>query len=123
MRILVLDDNADAAKVIESFLKVLDHKVMTCTEGQEALLWLADFKPQLIVTDLDMPGMDGYAFLKQVHARAAFASVPVICITGTDATAEQMSSHGFAAVLRKPTTLSEVMAAVEDVTAALKSEA
>lgn len=121
MRILLVDDNADALAVIESFLKALDHNVAACISGGEALLWLGDFKPQLIISDLQMPEMDGFEFLKQVRYRSAFAATPVICITGTDMTDEQLSAHGFAAVVRKPTTLSELMMAIDDVTSAIQA--
>src|SRR3954467_7759182 len=104
MRILVVDDNPDAAKVVESFLQALDHKVASYNDAQEALLWLSDFKPELIISDLEMPGMDGYQFVKQIKARSAFSNIPVICITGTDASNEQIAAHGFSAILRKPTT-------------------
>lgn len=119
MRIMVVDDNADALTVIESFLKTLDHDVAACTSGQEALLWLDDFKPQVIIADLQMPEMDGFEFVKHVRYRSSFAQTPVICITGTDASDAQISASGFAALLRKPTTLSDLMLALEDVSATI----
>ena len=121
MRILVVDDNTDALAVIENFLKALDHQVTSCTSGMEALLWLDDFKPQVIIADLQMPEMDGFEFIRQVRYRSAHASTPVICITGTDLTDEQISAHGFTAILRKPITLSELMTALEDIYSALRA--
>jgi CheY-like chemotaxis protein len=116
VRILILDDNPDALMVLESFLKTMDHKVSSFTNGTEALLWLIDVKPDVIIADLDMPVMDGFDFIKKVRMYSAFASVPVICITGTEATDEQIGAFGFSAILRKPTTLSDLMNALEDVT-------
>lgn len=120
MRILVVDDNTDALTVIENFLKSLDHQVTSCTSGMEALLWLDDFKPQVIIADLQMPEMDGFDFIRQVRYRSAHVSTPVICITGTDLTDEQIAAHGFTAILRKPITLSELMTALEDAHSALQ---
>lgn len=121
MRILLVDDNADALAVIENFLKALDHDVVACTSGGEALLWLDDLKPEMIIADLQMPEMNGFDFIRQIRYRSAYVATPVICITGTDLTDEQISAHGFAAVLRKPTTLSELMMAIEDVNSALQA--
>ena len=123
MRILILDDNADALLVLENFLKALGHDVSGYTDGTEALLWLGDVKPELIIADLEMPNMDGFAFVQNVRARARYLQLPIICITGTDASDEQIAKGGFAAILRKPTTLADVMMAIEDVTAGLQPSA
>lgn len=112
VRIIIVDDNPEALFVIENFLKTVGHSTAAFTDGREALLWLKDFKPELILSDLSMPGMDGFDFVRHVRAMAAYSSVPVVCITGTDASDEQISSRGFAAVLRKPVTLSHVLDAV-----------
>jgi CheY-like chemotaxis protein len=115
MRILILDDNPEALFVLESFLKTLGHKVYAFTDGREALLWLKESQPEVIIADLVMPNMDGFDFLKHVRAQSAYAKVPVICITGTDATDEQINAAGFVSVLRKPVTLHDVMSAIEQV--------
>jgi two-component system CheB/CheR fusion protein len=117
MRIMVVDDNPDAARVIESFLKALDHVVFSYTDAREALLWLKDVRPEIILADLDMPGMDGFEFISRLHAYSAFASVPVICVTGTEATDEQIYSAGFTAILRKPVTLADMLEAIDAVCA------
>jgi len=117
VRILILDDNADALKVLESFLKALGHRVNCYTDATEALLWLGDVKPEVIITDIEMPNMDGFAFVKNVRARSSCASMPIIAITGTNATDQQIAAGGFTAVLRKPTTLEDVMTAIDEVTA------
>lgn len=121
MRILVLDDSSDALVVVGSFLRSLDHEVHAFTSGSEALLWINDVKPELIIADLDMPIMDGFDFIKRVRHLSAYTNVPMICLTGTDATDEQIGAHGFTATLRKPITLSDVMVAIEEVTTGLKT--
>jgi CheY-like chemotaxis protein len=115
MRILLLDDNPDVVKVLENFLRALDHKVSAYTDSTEALLWIKDCKPELIIADLDMPNVDGFTFLRRVRAFPAFANVPFICITGTDATDEQIAASGFVATLRKPITLSDLMQTIEEI--------
>lgn len=115
MRILMVDDNPDALKVLSAFLKSLGHRVEACETGREALLWLDDLKPEIIMTDLEMPEMDGYEFLKAVRMRSQYKNVPVLCVTGLDTPLETIMSHGFQAVLRKPITLADVMNAIEEV--------
>jgi two-component system CheB/CheR fusion protein len=114
MRILVLDDNQEALLVVERFLKTLGHQVFAFTEGMEALLWLKDAAPQVFLVDLDMPGMDGFEFLRRLRAFQTHAATPAVCITGTEATDEDIMSAGFCGVLRKPVTLSDLMTAIDE---------
>lgn len=113
---MLVDDNRDALMVLESFLRTLDHKVSAYTDGTEALLWLGDERPHVIICDLDMPNMDGYTFVRNVRGRSSYASMPIICLTGMSDSDEQVLGQGFAAILRKPTTLAELISALEDVT-------
>ncbi|MCX7625789.1 MAG: response regulator [Candidatus Sumerlaeaceae bacterium] len=117
MRILLVDDNPDAVRVIESFLKALDHVVFSYTDAREALLWLKDVRPEIVVADLEMPGMNGYEFIRRLHAYLSFAAVPVICITGTEATDEEIYAAGFSAILRKPVTLADMLEVIDTVVA------
>jgi CheY-like chemotaxis protein len=121
VKILVLDDNPDVVRMIECFLRTLDHEVSAFTESLEALLWIKDVNPEVIIADLDMPGVDGFEFVRKVRAHSAFANTPIICITGTDATDEQIAASGFISTLRKPITLSDLMVALEDVKSATRS--
>ncbi len=119
MNILILDDNEDALLVIESFLKTLGHKVSAYTDGREALLWLSDVKPEVIIADLDMPIMSGFDFLKRVRAYQAFVNVPILCITGTGLSDAQIAAGGFYATLRKPVTLMDLMLAIDELESAI----
>jgi two-component system CheB/CheR fusion protein len=110
----MVDDNPDALKVLSAFLKSLGHRVEACETGREALLWLDDLKPEIIMTDLEMPEMDGYQFLAAVRQRSQFQAVPVLCVTGLETPTEEILSHGFHTVLRKPITLADVMNAVDE---------
>ncbi|MGB9690955.1 MAG: response regulator [Candidatus Sumerlaeaceae bacterium] len=117
MRILLVDDNPDAVRVIENFLKALDHIVFSYTDAREALLWLKDVRPEIIVADLDMPGMNGFEFIRRLRAYSSFSSVPAICVTGTEATDQEIYAAGFAAILRKPVTLADMLEAIDSVRA------
>ncbi len=112
----MVDDNPDALKVLSAFLKSLGHRVEACETGREALLWLDDLKPELVMTDLEMPEMDGYEVLDQIRLRTQYRSTPVLCVTGMDTPLDTLMARGFQAVLRKPITLADVMNAIDEVT-------
>lgn len=81
--ILVVDDDPDFLKVMARWLKY-DYSVDTVRSGTEALLYVANCDPDLILLDYDMPGMDGYEVLDNLRSNLMLAHIPVIFLTGMD---------------------------------------
>lgn len=73
LRILVVDDNVDAAELLGQFLQSLGHEVMVVTDPLAALVAAASFEPQVGLLDIAMPGMDGHE-LAQCLRRLPFAA-------------------------------------------------
>ena len=69
LRILLVDDDATTLKVIAIYLESREHSVITCTDGQEALETLEDHVIDLIISDIQMAGMNGFELLKAVRKR------------------------------------------------------
>ena len=85
-RILVVDDDADARRVLVTQLEEASSEIRTAAHGREALDVLKEFLPDLIVLDLIMPVMDGTSFLNALRAEPRFARVAVVVITGKELT-------------------------------------
>jgi PAS domain S-box-containing protein len=102
-RILVVEDDADARDLLASMLAEHASELRTAANGQEALGVLRTFEPDLLITDLLMPVMDGMTFLETFRSTPRFQHVPVIVITAKDLTADEMErlSRHTAAVLQK----------------------
>ena len=66
-RILVVDDNADAAKTLELLLKSLGHDTRAVFDGIEALRVASEFRPDVVLLDIGMPGLDGYEVAKRLR--------------------------------------------------------
>jgi PAS domain S-box-containing protein len=81
-RILVVDDNRDAADSMASMLELLGQEVQTAYGGAEAVTAAASFQPALILMDIGMPGLNGYDATRQIRAQASGQSVKVIALTG-----------------------------------------
>jgi two-component system CheB/CheR fusion protein len=73
MRILVVDDNADAAELLALLLRAEGHEVMTAGDGPTAPQMARDFLPTVALLDLGLPGMDGYEVARQLRQNAALA--------------------------------------------------
>ncbi len=86
-RVLLVEDRAFLRYAFGRLLRLHGYEVMEANDGREALDCIEDFHPQLVVTDLMMPVMDGVELIRQLRADPETADLPVIAITA-DATAQ-----------------------------------
>ena len=103
-RVLVVDDNVDAAKMAQVFLQAQGHEVRCAFDGLSALGLAQEFKPQLVLLDIAMPGMDGYEVLRRLREQAGAAQPVVAVLTGYGSKAgmERMKELGVEHYLVKP---------------------
>ena len=114
-RILVVDDNIDAAQCLALLLRQLGHDVQIAHDGHAALEAARLNRPQLVLLDLSMPGVDGCRVVMRLKSDAQFARVRFVAVTGSqDEEARRRSREaGFDDYLVKPVafaTLREVIA-------------
>ena len=85
-RILVADDDAWILRMVTTVLEKRGYQVETASDGEDALRRALAQRPDLLITDVMMPKMDGWALVKSLRARPESAFVPVIFLTalGTD---------------------------------------
>jgi CheY-like chemotaxis protein len=81
-RILIVDDNVDAAESLGTMLAYSGHDVRVAHGGVEALSAARDFSPNVMILDLGMPEMDGYAVARAVRSDPRFASTRLIALSG-----------------------------------------
>jgi DNA-binding response OmpR family regulator len=80
----VVDDYPVSLKLLEQLFRD-EYQVLTASNGQAALdLCRGDLMPDLLLMDVNMPGMDGFEVVRQLHAQAETAQIPVIFVTGDD---------------------------------------
>jgi CheY-like chemotaxis protein len=82
-RVLVIDDMPDARLIASHFLKKAGFEVATVDDGQSGLTMLADFDPDLIVLDLQMPEMDGFRFCRHLRSQPEWRNLPVLILTSS----------------------------------------
>jgi signal transduction histidine kinase/CheY-like chemotaxis protein len=71
LKVLVVDDEPDTRKVISAVIQKSGAEVMTCASAHEALAALVDWKPDILMSDIGMPGEDGYSLIRKVRALSA----------------------------------------------------
>jgi signal transduction histidine kinase/CheY-like chemotaxis protein len=103
-RILVVDDNRDAADMLGRLLATQGHKVLVAYDGAEALRESAEFKPQIGLLDIGMPGMDGHQLASELRRQSQSSELFVVAITGwgQEEDRRRALAAGFDAHLTKP---------------------
>jgi CheY-like chemotaxis protein len=79
--ILIVEDDVDQRSIVEMVLKESDYEVLTASDGIEALRVLGRSRPDLIISDLMMPNLDGAEFVKRLKSDKRFNSIPVLILT------------------------------------------
>lgn len=79
--ILVVDDEPDVLMVIEETLKLAGHDVVTATDGEDALAKIERRRYDLVVLDIMMPKLDGYAVLRRIREMPSRMDMPVVVLT------------------------------------------
>jgi CheY-like chemotaxis protein len=104
LTILVVDDDMDARELLHTVLEYCGARVVCAESARGALSMLGQQRPDVIVTDLVMPGDDGYALLRALRTREAVRDVPVVALTGFAFAhgANEALAAGFDAYLKKP---------------------
>ena len=103
-RILVVDDNVDAATTLQLLLKSLGHEACTAYDGQHALGMAAAFRPDVVLLDIGMPGLDGYEVARRLREMSRDRALRIIAVTGWGQEADRKRSRdaGFDVHLVKP---------------------
>ena len=83
-KVLVVDDEPEITEIVESFLTEAGYKVAIANSGTDAIKRAKEFKPDVILLDIMMPGTDGYSVCQQLKKDPHFANTPVIFLTGKD---------------------------------------
>lgn len=115
-RILIVDDRAINREVIAALLGHKGHCVVEAGSGAEALAVASNSPPDLIITDVLMPGMSGCELFRQLRVDAVLADIPVIFYTATfplDEVSQLAAAQGNSMILTKPSKPGLILAAVE----------
>lgn len=114
-RILVIDDRDDLRSVFAATLVVGGYAVRGARDGREGIIMVLEERPDLILCDINMPGMDGYRTLEAIRKFPGTADIPVIMMTGSVAQNEfrRVMDSGADDYLAKPFAPSQLLAAVK----------
>jgi len=115
-RMLVVDDNGDSAESLALLLALAGHETHVAHDGPEALTRADALRPDAVLLDLGLPGLNGYEVCKRLRVEAWAREIPIIAITGwgQDEDRQRSKDAGFDAHLVKPVVFEELTALLDE---------
>lgn len=80
-RILIVEDQEDNRRILRDLLTSVGYEVLEAVRGDEGVSMAVQEQPDLVLMDIQLPGIDGYEATRQIRATPALASVPIIAVT------------------------------------------
>lgn len=119
-RLLVVDDNVDAAFTLQMLLKLKGHQVDACYDGQNAIKAAESKPPEAILLDISMPGMSGYEVCRHIRETPWGKAIVIVALTGFGKEEDRQRTReaGFDGHLVKPVDLPTLMDLLNELLAA-----
>ena len=115
-RILVVEDQEDNRQILRDLLTNADFEVIEAADGEAGLAAAAAHRPDLILMDIQLPGLDGYEATRRIKADAALHAIPVIAITAYELNEaeDKARAAGCDAYMAKPISPRQLLAKVRE---------
>jgi|YNPBryulayer2012_1023412.scaffolds.fasta_scaffold00475_3 DNA-binding response OmpR family regulator len=92
LSVLIVDDEPGILSILETSLRTLGPKIFLASNGRDACELVKKHQPALIISDLNMPEMDGSQFFEWLRAQPEYAHIPFVCLSSADSEAERMAA-------------------------------
>lgn len=118
LRVVVIEDSVDTLNMMKLWLSAFGCEVFIATESIEGLRVAVEAKPDLIISDIGMPGVDGYELMRIVRKTKGLENVPSIALTGSTRLEDKKlaAAAGYNAHLSKPTDLRALLSLIRELT-------
>jgi CheY-like chemotaxis protein len=117
MRVLIVEDSCDLRHLYARVLRRAGFRVYEASNGREALARLSGIAPDVILTDIMMPELDGIELIRRLRSRPATAAIPIVLMTAaaTEEAKQDARQLGVADILEKPVDSQALLDRVKDV--------
>jgi len=114
--VLLVEDSSDTLNLLSAMFRQEGARVLSALSATEALQLLVTKKPSLIISDIGMPGVDGYTFLKKVRELPCMGDVPAIAISGYASAEdrERAQASGYIALIAKPINIDNLFSFINE---------
>jgi two-component system, chemotaxis family, chemotaxis protein CheY len=102
-KVLIVEDNADSREMLSFILRYEGYKVVTASDGSEGISQVKNARPDLIISDLEMPNLDGIEMVKTLRHLPEAERVPILILSAYDSESlDQAIQEGATQAMRKP---------------------
>jgi len=117
MRVLIVDDSPTEMHILSNMMEKLGHAVITAENGEQGVSTAKEVKPDLILMDVVMPGINGFQATRQLHKGEETKDIPVIIVSTKDQATDKMwgQRQGAKAYVTKPVEESELLDAINTI--------
>jgi CheY-like chemotaxis protein len=114
-KVLVADDKDTGRELVRTVLEKSGHQVFEASDGEQAVAEALRVRPDLIILDIHMPGLDGFGVIEKLRREKDFTATPIIALTASAMMGdrERALSVGFTGYITKPIRLEALRAEVE----------
>ncbi len=118
LKILLIEDSEDIVFLLRIELETMGHSVITATDGSTGLALAKSNRPDLIISDIKMPGLNGYELIREIRGIPELRGIPAIALTGFGAKADfdRAMAAGFDACISKPAEPHDISALIKKLT-------
>jgi len=118
LKVIIVDDNENARMIVDDYCTKAEIQVMTkCSSAEKALEWLAQQKelPEIILTDIMMPGIDGYMFARKIREKKEYDAIKIIAVSSdaVPGSSQKAQDHGFNAYVSKPISRNDLIKVIQ----------
>ena len=110
MKVMIVEDNPDVAEMLAVLIHAMGHATQVCHHPSQAIETARHWLPQLVITDIGLPEMDGCELAPKLHEQRGLAEVPIYSLSGYPDNAARRRKAGIAAHFCKPISLPKLRA-------------
>jgi two-component system, cell cycle response regulator DivK len=115
-RILVIEDQEDNRRILRDLLTSAGYEMIEALTGEEGMISAETHRPDLILMDIQLPGLDGYEATRRIKANPALRPIPIIAVTSYALTGDEMKAReaGCDAYVTKPFSPRSLLAKIRE---------
>lgn len=108
MLVLIVEDNAEVALLMQMLIRQCGHKTVVANDPEAAVQACERAKPEFVLMDIGLPGMDGYDLAIRLRRDCAIGNVPIYAVSAYPDDADRRQEAGIAGHIRKPISFAEI---------------
>ena len=114
-KILIVDDDPEIANLLQLTFESMGHTVKICDNGRDVVDIIKEFKPNLMILDVMLPGIDGYSITVSLNEDKELSKIPIVVLSALEPSRNLFSKFNqVAAFLTKPFSTDELLEAVKE---------